>query len=691
LRCFLAVLVVLAGAPTGAAPAPRPNIVFIMTDDHAAHAMSCYGSRIHKTPQLDRLAKEGMRFANCFVTNSICTPSRAAILTGKYSHLNGVTVFNRFDGSQTTFPKLLQAAGYQTALIGKWHLESDPTGFDYWNVLPGQGLYHDPEFIDMGVRKKLKGYATDIITDRCLEFLARRDKTRPFLLLYHHKAPHREWSPDSKHAQLYEDADIPLPATFHDAYHGRSRAAAEAAMRVERDLTKRDLKREPPEGLSVEDLKVWKYQRYIKDYLRCVASVDDNVGRFLDALDAQGLTQDTVVVYTSDQGFFLGEHGWYDKRFMYEESLRMPLLVRYPQLVHAGAVNERMALNVDFAPTLLELAGVPVPAEMQGRSLVPLLRGDEPPDWRRSMYYRYYHYPQHHRVQPHYGVRSERHKLIYFHLLNQWELFDLEDDPEETRNVYADPSYARVGQDLKAELERLRRELKDDDSYLGPVSWAPQHRYPSALLALRFDFEDAERERVRNAAGKGHDGTLRRGEVVDVDAGAAGKAKRAVKLAGDGAIEVKADKDLDPSGRALAVGAWCRPEAAEGVIAALGGGAQGFSLFLKDGVPHFAVRSDGELHLVKGPQALKTGAWVHVAGALTQGGALELRVQGEKVAEAEGGFIAGQPSDGLSAGADTGSRAGDYESALGWRGLLADLRLYWGEVDAAAMKEWLGR
>jgi arylsulfatase A-like enzyme len=448
------------------AAAERPNILFIMTDDHAAHAISAYGSRINKTPQLDRLAKEGMLFKNCFAVNAICTPSRAAILTGKYSHKNGVPVFNRFDGSQWTVHKELAKAGYQTAMIGKWHLMSDPVGFDYWHILPGQGLYHDPVMIEMGRRKKLKGYATDLITDFTIDFIKKRDPSKPFLLFSHHKAPHREWSPDEKHAKMYENDEIPYPPTFNDDYATRSAAASEATMRIDEHLTATDLKgRTPPAGLDAQGVKKWKYQQYIKDYLRCVASVDDNVGRLLDYLEESGLAKNTIVIYTSDQGFFLGDHNWYDKRFMYEESIRMPLLVRWPVKIAPGATTEAMALNVDFAPTFLELAGLKAPSEVQGRSLAPVLEGRVPSDWRRSFYYRYYHYPGHHQVQPHYGVRTERHKLIYFNRLDDWELFDLQIDPHEVKNVYTDPGYSNVVRTLKAELKRLRTELDDHGQY----------------------------------------------------------------------------------------------------------------------------------------------------------------------------------------------------------------------------------
>jgi arylsulfatase A-like enzyme len=457
-------LVLAAGAASPAAD-PRPNILYIMADDHAAHAISAYGSKVNRTPQIDRLAQGGMRFTQCLVTNSICTPSRAAILTGKYSHINGVPVFNRFDGSQPTLAKYLQAAGYHPGMIGKWHLGSDPTGFDYWNILPGQGVYHDPVFITKAGRQKHPGYCTDLITDFSLAFLKDRPKDRPFFLMCHHKAPHRPWQPDEKYRKQFANVQIPEPETFNDDYATRADAAREATMRIDRDLTPNDLKEKPPSGLSEVELKKWKYQRYMRDYLACIASVDDGVGRLLDYLDANGLAQNTIVVYTSDQGFFLGDHNWYDKRFMYEESLKMPFLVRWPARVKPGTVNDGMILNVDFAPTFLAAAGLPVPADMQGRSFLPLLRGERPADWRTSMYYRYYHYPQDHRVQPHYGVRTERYKLIFFNKINQWELFDLQKDPHELKNVYADPAYAETVKTLKAEMYRLKKELKDENQF----------------------------------------------------------------------------------------------------------------------------------------------------------------------------------------------------------------------------------
>lgn len=450
--------------------ADRPNILFIMSDDHAAHAISAYGSVINRTPQIDRIAYEGMRLDNCFCTNSICTPSRATILKGLYSHKNGVeTLDDAFDSSQPHVAKYLQAAGYQTAIIGKWHLGHseghDPTGFDYWNVLPEQGEYYDPDMIEMGEHKRYEGYVTEIITDLCLDWLRKRDPSRPFFLMCHHKAPHRPWDPAPQYADLYEDVEIPEPPTFNDDYSHRSRAAAAATMRIDRDLNERDLKGTPPAGLSETELKKWKYQRYIKDYLRCVKSIDDSVGRLLDYLDEAGLSENTVVIYTSDQGFFLGDHGWYDKRFFYEESLRMPFLIRYPQEIQPGTHSDHIVLNTDFAPLFLDYARLPVPEFMQGRSFRPVLRGEETPNWRRSMYYRYFMHLAHHNVYAHYGVRTHRYKLIYYYENEpdppEWELFDLEKDPHELRNVYDDPAYADVAQQLKAELHRLRVEVGD--------------------------------------------------------------------------------------------------------------------------------------------------------------------------------------------------------------------------------------
>ena len=471
------------GPARDAAPDDRPNILFVFTDDHASHAISAYGSVINTTPNLDRIAREGMLFRNAFVTNSICAPSRAVILTGKHSHLNGI-IDNRleFDGSQETFPKLLRAAGYQTALIGKWHLKSEPTGFDYWRVLRGQGPYYNPLLLTPDGPVEQTGYTTNIITDLALDWLRNgRDPERPFVLMYQHKAPHRRWEPGPDYLTMYDDVEIPEPPTlFDDHGGGRTSARLTQEMSIAETMDEIDLKLVPPRNLTEEqlvawnavyepknqafreaelegdDLVRWKYQRYIKDYLRSVAAVDDDLGRVLDYLDESELADNTVVIYSSDQGFYLGDHGWFDKRWMYEESLRMPLLVRWPGVVEPGSDDTHLVQNLDFAPTFLEMAGAEVPEEMQGHSLVPLLRGEDPDGWRGSIYYHYYEYPAVHSVQRHYGVRTDRFKLIHYYDIDEWELFDLENDPDEMVNLYDEPDRADLIDELKRELTRLR-------------------------------------------------------------------------------------------------------------------------------------------------------------------------------------------------------------------------------------------
>jgi arylsulfatase A-like enzyme len=488
LACMLCALVLVP-----AETAVRPNIVFIMTDDHAAHAIGAYGSRVNETPNIDRLAREGALLTNVFATNSICTPSRATILTGQYSHINGVPVFNRFDSTRMTVARLLQQGGYYTGMIGKWHLGSDPAGFDRWEILPGQGNYFDPLFYTATGEHTYTGrYVTDVITELAIEFIEKRDRSQPFFLMVHHKAPHRPWQPDTAHAAHFVDRRIPEPVTFWDGYETRTDALHENQQRVAADLTRRDLKLEPPAGLgdterdswlstkpdtvtivrdgktvtlTGEPLVRWKYQRYMKDYLATVQSVDDSVGRLLALLDRHNLSKNTIVIYTSDQGFFLGDHGLFDKRFMYEESLRMPFLVRWPAAIRRGTRNDAIALNVDFAPTFLDAAGVAVPKEMQGRSLLPLLRGATPADWRSSMYYRYYHDPGDHNTRAHYGVRTLTHKLIYFWKKDQWELFDLTHDPYELHNLYGEPGQDTLTATLKTELYRLKQALGDTDQF----------------------------------------------------------------------------------------------------------------------------------------------------------------------------------------------------------------------------------
>ncbi|MGH7947186.1 MAG: sulfatase family protein [Opitutaceae bacterium] len=495
-------LTVLLGAclsllVAGAAPASRPNILFIFSDDHAQHAISAYGSNVNQTPHLDRLAKGGIRFNHAFVTNSICTPSRAVVLTGKYSHANGVPVFNVFNGGQPTVAKMLQAAGYHTGIIGKWHLGSMPTGFDRWVILPGQGVYNDPDFITPQGRITVKGHTTAVTTELGLEFLNTRPKDKPFFLMLHHKAPHRAWEPDAKNKALFKDRVIPEPATLWDDYSTRPAALPENRQTVANDLTRRDLKLEPPADLppgpqrqqwlgvkpteleitgpdgtrrtlTGKELVQWKYQHYMRDYLACVQGVDDSVGEVLDYLDRNGLAENTIVIYSSDNGWYLGDLGMYDKRFMYEPGLHIPLIVRGPG-IKSGSVTDLFALNADFAPTFLELAGAKIPADMHGRSLVPLLKGGKPAGWRTSAYYRYYHDPGHHNTRAHYGVRTATHKLIHYWKKDAWELFDLVRDPTEQKNIVADPAQAGKVAELKAEILRLQKQLGDTGQFADSI------------------------------------------------------------------------------------------------------------------------------------------------------------------------------------------------------------------------------
>jgi arylsulfatase A-like enzyme len=497
-RPLLTLLATLyASALFAAAPAARPNILFIFSDDHAQHAISAYGSKVNQTPHLDRLAQAGMRFNHAFVTNSICTPSRAVVLTGKYSHANGTPVFNVFDGGQPTAAKLLQAAGYHTGMIGKWHLGSMPTGFDRWIILPGQGVYNDPDFITPHGRVTVKGNVSPITTQLGIEFLESRPKDRPFFLMLHHKAPHRAWEPDAKNKALFKDKVIPEPTTLWDDYATRPAALPENQQTVAKDLTRRDLKLEPPANLAPgparqqwlnakpmelevtrpdgskrtltgRELVQWKYQRYMQDYLACVQGVDDSVGEVLDYLDRSGLAKNTVVIYSSDNGWYLGDLGMYDKRFMYEPGFHIPLLARGPG-IKAGAVTDLFALNADFAPTFLALAGVPVPADMHGRSLLPVLQGKAPADWRKSVYYRYYHDPGHHNTRAHYGVRTATHKLIHYWKKDAWELFDLVRDPTEQKNLILDPAQAPRIAELKAEIVRLQKQLGDTGQFANEI------------------------------------------------------------------------------------------------------------------------------------------------------------------------------------------------------------------------------
>lgn len=492
----------------------RPNIIYIMSDDHAYQAISAYGYGLNKTPNIDRLASEGAIFTRACVTNSLCAPSRAVMLTGKHSFINGkVDNVQRFNWDQENFPKLLQKAGYQTALVGKIHLDGIPQGFDYSAVLPGQGHYYNPDFIVNGKQEQIHGYVTQITTNLALDWLKNRDPNKPFCLLFHEKAPHREWMPEEKYYKEYMKKEFAEPATYYDDYSGNRPAAKAAEMRVYRDqnwsgddklypetMDKLGLKDPTKWGrnalknnvgrmdsmqraawdsvygpmneafekayphMSQKEVDHWRFERYMQDYLACIASVDDAVGQLLDYLDKNGLAENTIVVYTSDQGMYLGEHGWFDKRFMYKESFRTPLLVRFPEEIKAGSKFDQLVQNLDFAPTFLDYAGVQIPADIQGESFRNLVSG-KTSEWRDAVYYTYYEFPSIHMVKRHYGIATERYKLIHFYYdIDEWELYDLQKDPDEMHNVYNDPAYAEVQQDLRKRLDELRAKYGDSDA-----------------------------------------------------------------------------------------------------------------------------------------------------------------------------------------------------------------------------------
>lgn len=522
---------VLLSACSNSKPVKQPNILFIMTDDHSAQSISAYGSSLIQTPNIDRIADEGIRFDNCYVTNSISGPSRACILTGKFGHINGFTDNSQtFNGDQLTYPKVLQQNGYQTALIGKWHLNSDPQGFDHWAILPGQGDYYQPEFIENGEKKVEQGYVTDIITQKTISFIENRDKSKPFSILCYHKAPHRNWMPAQRHLNAFENTVFPEPQNLFDDYQNRGPAAHRQMMEIDKhmwltydlkiatgkeldraksyealhktDVNKADVMAANRQGDELQRLKnvydrmtkeekqrwnaryekrvkefqskkrtpeelvKFKYQCYMQDYLGTILSVDESIGELLLYLEKIGELDNTIIVYTSDQGFFLGEHGWFDKRFMYEESLRMPLVIRYPSKIKAKSTTNALTMNIDFAPTLLDMAGIEVPKEMQGASLNPVFKsnGKTPKKWREAVYYHYYEYPSWHMVMRHYGMRTDRYKLIHFYNdEDYWEMYDLQNDPHEMSNIYGQQQYADTQEKLHKQLLRLQKDYKDTD------------------------------------------------------------------------------------------------------------------------------------------------------------------------------------------------------------------------------------
>ncbi len=506
----------------------RPNIILIVTDDHSYKAMSCYGSKLIQTPNIDRIANEGMRFDNCYVSNSISGPSRACILTGKMSHINGFTDNSKtFDGNQITFPKMLHESGYQTAMIGKWHLISKPQGFDFWSILIGQGEYYSPDFIENGKEIREKGYVTDIITDKAINFLKNRDPKKPFAMIYNHKAPHMNWIPAPRHMGIFNNTIFPEPENLFDNHSGMGSAAKEQVMNISTNMwedevlkianpadlegnyeikgynenkadfarankredgltqLRADYSRMSPDErakfneafkqrneefrtrkMSGKELTSWKFQQYMRDYLATVLAVDENIGRLMKYLEDIGELDNTIIIYTSDQGFYMGEHGWFDKRFMYEESQRTPFLVRYPKAIKPQSITKALTMNIDIAPTILDYAGIKIPEEIQGCSLKQILdfEGKTPEDWREAVYYHYYEYPGWHSVKRHYGIRTNRYKLIHFYNdINEWELYDLKGDIAEKKNVYNDPNYKTVKENMLKLLDKTSKKYKDED------------------------------------------------------------------------------------------------------------------------------------------------------------------------------------------------------------------------------------
>ena len=523
LRTFLSAICILLVCHKQSIADQKPNIVFIFSDDHAPHAIGAYNGwlkSVNPTPRIDELAKQGMLFEKSFCTNSICGPSRAVIMTGKHSHKNGfMNNGNTFNWNQQTFPKILRKAGYTTALYGKSHLKGNPKGFDDWKVLPGQGDYYNPDLITPKGRVRIDGHCTDVVTDLAVEWLkAGRDKTKPFMLMVQHKAPHRNWMPALRHLPLYDDVKIPEPATLFDKWEDNAPPARHQELEIDRhmdinydlflDLTAdyegtpsqkrqdrsawRNMKKMTKDQLSSwrafygprdkafheaklsgKELVRWKFQRYAKNYLRCVRGVDDSVGKIQDTLKDLQLDDNTVVIYSSDQGFYIGDHGWYDKRWMYEESLMMPLIVKWPGVTKPDSRSGQMVQNLDYAQTFLEMAGAEIPANMQGRSLVPILKNGKADNWRKSIYYHYYEYPSVHMVPRHYGIRTERYKLMHFYQFgNEWEMYDLKEDPDELTNIYGRADKKSLQIDLEQQLKAIRK-FYDDNSDVSekPDEW----------------------------------------------------------------------------------------------------------------------------------------------------------------------------------------------------------------------------
>ncbi len=668
-----------------AATKKRPNFVFILIDDQSWDAMGHRGRYpFLKTPNMDRLAREGMSFENAFVTTSLCSPSRASFLTGCHAHRHGVRTNERKDPhpSIPIFPQALQKAGYETAFVGKWHMAPSAAprpGFDYWLSFKGQGKYIDPELNENGRDFTQKGYMTDVLTVYADRWL-RQPHEKPFCMLLWHKAVHGPFTPAERHKEAFPDAQMPKPANFDDDFANKPewiRRAKKYGTR--REPWQKSMGKEVPAAIPPEQ---WKGGRKDQlDYMRALLAVDDSVGAMLRTLEETGRLDNTVVVFSSDNGFFLGEHRRGDKRLMYEESIRIPLLVRYPKAVKAGSTRPEMVLNIDVAPTLLELAGANTPATVQGTSFAPLLKGEKVP-WRKSFLYAYYKEGWLPGIPTMLGVRGERWKYTHFPELNDDidELYDLQSDPIEMKNLIADPLHKAQAVHMKGELDKLLRETAYGEEPAREPVEVP------LKLALHYSFLKTDGTRVLDESGGGLHGILRGASVVPDR-----KRRKVLSLQGKGHVEVPTiNPAFDPSMKPLSAGAWCNPGNADGVLLSFGGQSNGFSFYLREGLPHFVAISGGELSGVQGPKQVRPGAWVHLLGVLTGDRKLRLYVDGRMVAEVEAAdFILTRPNEGCVVGADLGTPAGDYADAPPWSGLLSDVRLYWGEIDRRTLRQWV--
>jgi N-acetylglucosamine-6-sulfatase len=651
----------------------RPNFVFIFTDDQRWDAMSCMGHPFLRTPNMDRLAREGVRFANAFVVNSLCSPSRACFLTGVYSHTHGVVSndVNDYDPNLPTYPLLLRQAGYQTAYVGKFHQapKSDPRpGFDYWLSFRGQGIYNDPELNENGRTFKAEGYMTDLLTDAAVRWL-RQPRAAPFCLTLAHKASHGPFTPAARHANAFPDGKIPKPASFDDDLHDKPAWQRAAVVRgVGRKQV--EANRDKPVPAAIPPAEWGARGSAYLNYFRTLLAVDESIGRVLETLQEIGRLDNTVVVFASDNGFFMGEHHQGDKRQMYEESIRIPLLVRYPRMVKAGTVNDGMVLNIDVAPTFVDLAGVEIPATMQGRSLRPLLAGEEVP-WRNEFLYEYFREAAFPGIPTMVGIRTRRHSYVrYPEIQDSDELYDLEADPHQMRNLAQDPKHAETLAGLRRDLERLMKET----GYRKPM---PKQAQRANAFVLVFDFSKDEGDRVVDSSGSGNHGTATGAPIAE-----GRNSRKARRFDSKGRIEVPKSATLDCSRGPWTVEAVVRSDQPDGVVLARGGQSLGYALYLEDGRPMFTVRTEGEPVTVAGKESI-VGKWTHLAAVIGQDLRVALYVNGRSVgSEKLPGFLARDPFEAMQIGADMGSQVVAYKRRGGFAGLIESVRIFSGDHTA---------